>query len=60
VAITLFPGHECHDGHSFQTIAMSRLAVPRANSTMVTNRGIALSFPVSKVTPPDEDFVKNG
>jgi hypothetical protein len=39
---------------------MSRMAVPRADSTMVTNRGISLSFPVSKVELQDEDFVKNG
>ena len=57
---TRFPGYWCHDVHSFQTIAMSRMAVPRVYSTMVTNRGISLSFPVSKVELQDEDFVKNG
>ncbi len=60
MTFTVFPGAEYHDGHSFQTIAMSRMAVPRADIITVTNRDISISSLVSRVKPPDEDSAKDG
>jgi len=58
--VAVFPRYGYPDGHSLQTMAMSRTAVPRAYVAVVINRDINLSSPVTKVKPRDEDFVKNG